>query len=250
MARLPFMIGAAVFCLGTFATQAQAGHPVAPGTRNTTARTASPAPQPAGTAVANAPSNANVAPGPAPAVAPTVTFRDGLLTVQTTNSSLNSVVTAIRNKTGIEFEGMEGNGGEHVALSLGPAPEGEVLSAIFSGQKYDFVAIDRSDAPGIVQKVIISIKNSSNSPDAAPRQPNAGNQDSSDDEDTPDEQVNSEPQDTPVQPPPVQQPQQVPQAQQQPKSPEQLLQELQQMQQQKSGTSDPNAAQAPRKVPQ
>ena len=126
MARLPFMIGAAVFCLSAFAAQAQAAHPaVAPGIRNTPARSAPSGSQPA-TVVATAPAageNTNAAPGPPSAVAPTVIFRDGLLTVQTTNSSLNSVVTAIRNKTGIEFEGVEGNGGEHVALSLGPAPE-------------------------------------------------------------------------------------------------------------------------------
>jgi hypothetical protein len=250
MARFPLMIGVAVFCLAPFGVQAQTPHPVAPGMRTTPARTAPPASQPGNaTVVATAPpANSSAAPAPNPAIAPTVIFRDGLLTVQTTNSSLSSVVMAIRNKTGIEFEGVEGGSSEHVALSLGPAPEGDVLSAIFSGSKYDFVAIDRPDAPGIVQKVIVSVKNRSGSPDA-PQQPRPAGQEA-DDDDTPDEQVNTEPQDTPVQPPPVQQPQHAPQAQQQPKSPEQLLQELQQMQQQKSGTSDPNAAQAPRKVPQ
>jgi hypothetical protein len=36
-----------------------------------------------------------------PAVPPIVTFRDGLLTVQAVNSNLSSVITAIRNTTGI-----------------------------------------------------------------------------------------------------------------------------------------------------
>src|SRR4051812_18976281 len=50
-----------------------------------------------------------VQPGPmGPPVAPVVTYRDGLLSVQALNSNLSSVVTAIRNKTGIEFEGAEG----------------------------------------------------------------------------------------------------------------------------------------------
>src|ERR1700722_9139023 len=53
-----------------------------------------------------------------PPVAPVVTFRDGLLTVQAVNSNLSSVVTAIRNKTGIEFEGAE-NVSERVAISMG-----------------------------------------------------------------------------------------------------------------------------------
>src|SRR5258708_5446971 len=40
-----------------------------------------------------------------PSTPPVVTYRDGLLTVQALNSTLGSVLTAIRNKTGIEFEG-------------------------------------------------------------------------------------------------------------------------------------------------
>ena len=95
-----------------------------------------------------------VQPGPmGPPVAPVVTYRDGLLSVQALNSNLSSVVTAIRNKTGIEFEGAEGIS-ERVAIALGPAPEGDVLAAIFAGSKYDFLAIGRADSPTIVQKVI------------------------------------------------------------------------------------------------
>jgi hypothetical protein len=177
-----------------------------------------------------------------------VTYRDGLLTVQATNSTLSSVVKAIRNKTGIEFEGMEGIS-EQVALSLGPAPAGEVLSAIFSGPKYDLVAIGRPDSPGIVQRVIVTVKSKGGAADA-PQPPRPAGQDA-DDDDTPDEQVNSgDVQEAPPQPQPTPAPQQVPQAQQQqPKSPEQLLQELQDMQKQKA--VDPNnPSTAPRKQPQ
>lgn len=245
----------AVVCLGVLGLQAQTMHPVAPGTRSAPARSggapASPgtAAKPTPAASADVPESQRQAsvPSPtAPAVAPVVTYRDGLLSVQATNSNLSSVVTAIRNKTGIEFEGMENNS-ERVVLSLGPAPAGEVLSAIFSGPKYDFVAIERPDSPGIVQRVIVTVKTKAGATPDAPQQPRPAN---ADDEDTPDEQVNSggDPQDTPVQPAP--QPQQVPQAQAQPKSPEQLLQELQQMQQQKAPADPNNPSTAPRKQPQ
>jgi hypothetical protein len=243
-----------VVCLGALGSLAQTMHPVAPGTRSAPARTAgataSPGtaakPTPA-TASGDVPESQRQASVPTnPAVAPVVTYRDGLLSVQATNSNLSSVVTAIRNKTGIEFEGMDNNS-ERVVLSLGPAPAGEVLSAIFSGPKYDFVAIERPDSPGIVQRVIVTVKTKAGATPDAPQPPRPAN---ADDEDTPDEQVNSggDPQDTPVQPAP--QPQQVPQAQQQPKSPEQLLQELQQMQQQKAPPDPNNPSTAPRKQPQ
>jgi hypothetical protein len=186
-----------------------------------------------------------------PAVPPVVTYRDGLLTVQALNSNLSSVVTAIRNKTGIEFEGAE-NISERVAISLGPAPEGDVLSAIFSGSKYDFVALGRPDSPSIVQRVILTVKNKAGAPAEAQAQARPAQQGEGEEEEVPDEQPNGgDPQDTPVQPPPV--PQQPPQAEnqaQQPKSPEQILQELQQIESNKKPPPDSqNPSTAPRKMP-
>jgi hypothetical protein len=257
MARFPYMIGVAVVCLGVSGIQAQTARPVSPVPRSvpfhngaqspaqpTTAANA-PVPTASGdVAQTQRPSNITVG----PAVAPVVTYRDGLLTVQATNSTLGSVLTAIRNKTGIEFEGTE-NVSERVVLSLGPAPEGEVLSAIFAGPKYDFVAIGRPDSPGTVQRVMVTMKNKGGA--ESPQQPRPAGQEA-DEEDTPDEQVNSgnDPQDTSAQPPATAQ--QAPQGQQQPKSPEQLLQELQEMQKQKGnpGDQNQNTNQAPRKQPQ
>jgi hypothetical protein len=198
------------------------------------------------------PAQPAVQPSPlGPPVAPVVTYRDGLLSVQALNSNLSSVVTAIRNKTGIEFEGAEGIS-ERVAIALGPAPEGDVLAAIFAGSKYDFLAIGRADSPTIVQKVILTVKNNPGAAGTeAQQQPPATNQ--GEEEEVPEEQVNAgEPQDTPVQPPVPQPPPQAEnQPNQQPKSPEQLLQELQEMRRQKGSPEDPtnNPNPAPRKMP-
>jgi hypothetical protein len=225
-----------------------------------------PTPQatpPPGTAPANAAQQRNQQQPPAtrpadsvpttpatPAVPPVVTYRDGLLTVQAVNSNLSSVLTAIRNKTGIEFEGAE-NVPDRVAISLGPAPAGEVLAAIFSGSRYDFVAVGRPDSPSIVQRVILTSKSQPGAVTAAQPQPQPSNTEG-DEEETPEEQVNAggDPQDTPVQPPQMP-PQQPPQTEnQQPKTPEQLLQELQEMRRQKgSPPGDPNAPPAPQKQP-
>lgn len=258
MARFPLFVMMAAVCLAGTLAQAQAsGRPISPTVQSLPyqKKPVAPAPTPtpmSGTVPQSQRPSEAAATGPA--VPPVVTYRDGLLTVQAANSSLGSVVTAIRNKTGIEFEGGE-NAAERVALSLGPAPEGEVLSQIFAGSKYDYVAIGRPDSPGIVEKVIVTARGREGEPGSPAPQAAPGGQDAEDTsaDDSSDEQAN-EPQDTPVQPPPQAQQQQVqPQEQpqqQQPKTPEQLLQELQQMQQQKSGTSDPNAAQAPRKQPQ
>jgi hypothetical protein len=212
-----------------------------------TAAPTAPAPAP----LTGQPTQPAVQPSPmGPPVAPVVTYRDGLLSVQALNSNLSSVVTAIRNKTGIEFEGAEGIS-ERVAIALGPAPEGDVLAAIFAGSKYDFLAIGRPDSPNIVQKVILTVKHGPGAEAQAQQQPPAANQ--GEEEEVPEEQPNAgEPQDTPVQPPV---PQPTPQAEtppnQQPKTPEQLLQELQEMRRQKGSPEDPtnNPNPAPRKMP-
>jgi hypothetical protein len=198
-------------------------------------------------------------PSDMPPVPPQVTFRNGLLTVNAVNSTLSSLLTAIRNKTGIEFEGAELAGQDRVAISMGPASEGEVLASILSGSSLDYVVMGRPDSPTIVQRVLLTRRSRPGAAPVANGQPApAANAQQEGDEEGQDESAADEqqPQDTAAQPPPVQQqpggqaqPQQTPADQNaQPKTPEQLLQELKEMQQKQSGqTPDPNSA--PRKIP-
>jgi hypothetical protein len=262
MARCFSIICECFILTGTLTlVQAQAARPTVPVQRPNppgklspaTPQPTTPAPAPAPVPMVAQPTQPAVQPSPmGPPVAPVVTYRDGLLSVQALNSNLSSVVTAIRNKTGIEFEGAEGIS-ERVAIALGPAPEGDVLAAIFAGSKYDFLAIGRPDSPTIVQKVILTVKHGpgAGTEAQAQQQPPAANQ--GEEEEVPEEQPNvGDPQDTPVQPPV---PQPTPQAEtppnQQPKTPEQLLQELQEMRRQKGSPEDPtnNPNPAPRKLP-
>jgi hypothetical protein len=202
-----------------------------------------------------------IKPSAMPPVPPQVTYRDNMLTVQAVNSTLGSLLNAIRNKTGIQFEGAE-NAGERVAVSIGPAPEGEVLASIFNGSGFDYVAIAREDNPEIVQRVIMTPKGRGAGVAAAfapaAQQVQQAQQAQETDEDVPDEQVEAE-QDTPATPPPVAPPaqaQQQPQQQQQqdqqqqpgaPPTPEELLQKMKQMQQQQQGGQQPPPNQAPKK---
>jgi hypothetical protein len=193
-------------------------------------------------------------------VAPQVTFRDGLLTVQTVNSTLGGVLAAIRNKTGIQFEGLEGGLSERVVLSLGPAPEGEVLTAILGGTRYDFIAIDRPDSPGIVQRVILTARAGTSAPGENNPPAASGSSSEADEEEAEDNDPEGlkAPQDTPNRPPLVQaqqpQPQTNPQVQNNPQpgtspdpqpgqqsnpTPEELLKKLQEM---KQPQNQPNPA--------
>jgi hypothetical protein len=195
-----------------------------------------------------------------------------MLTVNAVNSTMSSLLAAIRSRTGIAFEGAE-NSSERVAVSLGPAPEGEVLAAIFSGSGFDYVVLGRADSPETVQRVVLTPKNKGSvgaagaaGAVAAGRPPVAQPPQSQQEgeEEVPEESANveQEPQDTAAQPPQVSPP---PAAENQaenpnpaPKTPEQLLQELKQMQQRQqdqqgdqppTGAQPPNGNQVPRKMP-
>jgi hypothetical protein len=172
------------------------------------------------------------------------------------NSTLGGLLTAIRNKTGIQFEGLENGAPERVAVSLGPAPEGEVLAAILGGSRFDYVVLGRPDSPGTVQRVLLTPRGGTSSTTAGAQPPRPTSpQGEGDDEDAADEQASGdpEPQDTPVRPPLTQVQQQAqPQEQTAPKTPEQLLEQLRQMQQQQQQQQQqqpPAQNQAPKPPP-
>ena len=194
----------------------------------------------------------------APPMPPQVTYRDGMLTVQALNSTLSSVLNAIRNKAGIQFEGLDA-APERVVVSMGPAPEGAVLAAILSGSRFDYIAIDRADSPGIVQRVVLMPRAGGAAAPAVSGSPAADTPADNDEEtvadDDPDN-LRGTPQDTPARPPvmqaqpipqpPPQQPNAQPQGGPVTKTPEQLLEELKALQQrQQSQQQTP-----PQKVPQ
>jgi hypothetical protein len=176
-----------------------------------------------------------------------VTYQNGMLTVQAMNSTLGALLTAIRNKTGIQFEGLEGGASERVVISMGPAPEGEVLNAILKGSTFNYVVLDRPDSPGTVQRVLLTPRGGATAvAGAQPHRPTASGED---DDDTPDEQTASgdpEPQPTPAQPP---QPAQLMQQLQQMQDRQRLLQE-QQQKQQLQGQPPPNTAPLKPQIPQ
>lgn len=223
-----------------------------------------PTPQPQPVVAAPTPEPANLP----PPVPPQVVYRNGLLSVEALNCTLGAILTAIRNKTGIQFEGLEGGATERVVLSIGPATEGEVLATILGGSGYDYVAIDRSDSPGIVQRVLMTPRGGSTAT-AAGGQPSVSPTtafDEGDEADDADPDAMRNPQDMPARPPVLQAqpqpPQNIPQPQvnpptvnpqvnpqaqvnpqtgQAPPNPEQLLEELKRMQEQRLQQNPPDA---------
>ncbi len=204
-----------------------------------------------------------------PPVPPQVSYRNGLLSIVASNSTLADVLHAVSVRTGATVDAPANLMNERVAVRLGPGSPRDVLSDLLSGPRFDYILVGDANNPDSVRTIMLTA-NTSAAPSAArpsvpvaqtqpgPRQPNIPQEEVMDEEvGGAEEQV--EPEQPPQQPPvqavrPPQQPapvvpQQFPQpganagenpnAQQpQVKTPEQLLEELRKLQQQQ-GTGQP-----------
>lgn len=169
--------------------------------------------------------------------APRITYRNGLLSVESVNARLVDILNGVRAKAGIQFEGLQSSS-DRVAGKFGPAPAGEVLTNLLEGSRYDYVIIGVPDDPAVVQRVILTPSASaaaaagSNPAGAQPAQEANGDEDDSPDDDADTTEQTSQ---TPQTPQTLQQPQVVPgqpRGNQGTKTPEELLEELKRMQQQ------------------
>ena len=188
-----------------------------------------------------------------PPVPPKVSYQNGLLSVEATNSTLGDILNSIRTKAGIQIDGLQG-ATDRVAAKLGPAPADTVLTALLRGSRYDYLILGRPEQPEIVQRLILNPAEGfgsapSSNAGVQPLQPRPGMilvQPVEDDE------VSSEEQPQPA--PQFQQPQQTQPVVQSgngqlqnngPKTTEQLLEELKQMQQQQNQPNQQQNVQPP-----
>ncbi|HEX6879555.1 MAG TPA: hypothetical protein VF135_04255 [Terriglobales bacterium] len=217
-----------------------------------------------------------------PSVAPQVLYRDGLLTINAPNSTMNDVLAAVRRVTGATIEKPPIGGNDRVVATLGPGQPKDVLQALFNGSRYDYIILGPMNHPGGVQRVILTARSNvgtqaaGSSPVQPPSQANVPQQNPDDEETEPEtedmtiperDQAEPEqpqpdqqqPQGMPMQPPQEQsqQPQQNPdqqnsdqQNQQRVKSPEELLRELQQMQKQAPDQNQQQQQQPEQQPPQ
>jgi hypothetical protein len=162
-----------------------------------------------------------------------------MLSVESTNSKLSDILSGIRARTGIQFEGA-GAAGDRVAGKFGPAPANEVLANLLQGSRFDYVIVGSPENPDVVQRVILTPAGGPATASAATQPATATQQPSSDEDEA--EETPVEPQPAPAVPP---QTGQVSPPVTGPKTTEQLLEELKQAQaknqnQQNSGQANPS----------
>lgn len=198
-----------------------------------------------------------------PATAPQVTYREGLLSINSQNSTLGDILNAVRKLTGGTLDAPGTTLSERIATRLGPASPKDVLASLFSGSRFDYIILGSAVNPNGLERIILTPR-AKGSPAQAdgqarlavngaaqgrPAVPSPDAETDSEEDTTPDrEQVVDEPAtpqeqqqpEVPLQQNPIPNAtdQQNPNATeqqnpQQPKSPEQLLKELQDMQRQR-----------------
>ena len=96
-----------------------------------------------------------------PPAPPQVTFRDGQLSITSTNATLAQVLRSVQMQTGATIDVPPGAGNERVVATLGPGKPQSVLSSLLNGSKFNYVILGVADNPGAVQKVILLSKSSS-----------------------------------------------------------------------------------------
>jgi hypothetical protein len=188
---------------------------------------------------------------------PRVTYQNGSLTIDAQNSTLSQVLRAVQAQTGASVEMPSSAANERVMIQVGPGRPRDILNTLLNGSKFNYIILGMIDNPGGVQKVILTTRQ--NAPatvnTAQNNAPGQGQAQYQPPEEPQDEEMplpESEADNPPQSPQPVQrpgrfQPGQVPMPApdtnsptepdnyNQPnagKTPEQLLQELQNMQQQ------------------
>jgi hypothetical protein len=190
------------------------------------------APAPSVLAAASPPPPAPLVPEQMSPVPPQVTYRNGLLTIEATNSTLSDILHSVAVRTGATVEAPADLIGQRVAVRIGPAPPREVMADLLSG--LDYIVVGASNDPGAIRNIILH-SSSSLGPSAGPISPPA-----------PQTQVPTPPSEqsaAPAEPEPAPQPaaqeskpssgeggQPMPLA----KTPEELLEELRKLQEQQS----------------
>jgi hypothetical protein len=218
-----------------------------------------------------------------PPVAPTVTYRNGLLSIDAPNSTLGDILNGIRRATGATIEGPSFVG-DRVIVHLGPGQPRQVVASLLGSSRFDFIVMGTPQQPNGVNRLVLMARQGGNQQPAAnngapppytaqpQRPPVAADSDEEEDQEAPDRDENSyqppsqpaQPQGNPAQAPQLppdqmapQQGQQQPQDQNQeanpnaPKTPEQLYKELQNLERQRQQqTQNPNQNQEPPPPPQ
>ncbi len=91
-----------------------------------------------------------------PAVPPDVTYQNGELSIVAQNSTLSSILSAVKARTGAQVEMPADTVNERVVVKLGPGNPRDVLGALLEGSRFDYIVLGSADDPNALSQVILT----------------------------------------------------------------------------------------------
>jgi hypothetical protein len=108
-------------------------------------------------------------PPPPPKPALEVSFRRGLLSINSNRATMSEVLFAIHQQTGAEIAIPAGAEQEQVVVNIAPAPAPEVLAQLLNGSKFNFLILSSSSDPHSLDRVILTSRPDGPTPPPPPR---------------------------------------------------------------------------------
>ena len=87
---------------------------------------------------------------------PKVTYLNGQLTITARNARLGDILRAVSTQTGAVIEFPSDRAGERVFAQDGPRPVRDVLAALLSGSRFNYVMLGSPSNPNVLQRVILT----------------------------------------------------------------------------------------------
>jgi hypothetical protein len=91
-----------------------------------------------------------------PPTAPQVMYQDGQLSIVAQNSTLSSILSAVRAQTGAQVEMPPETAYDRVAVQLGPGNPRAVLSSLLEGSRFDYIVLGSAEDPNTLSQVILT----------------------------------------------------------------------------------------------
>src|SRR3954467_2156760 len=93
-----------------------------------------------------------------PPTRPTVTYRNGQLSILANNSTMADVLNSVRMQTGAQFDMSGVSSADRVYAKLGPGAPKDILAALLDGSRFNFAILGSPTDPAAVQHVVLMPK--------------------------------------------------------------------------------------------
>ena len=91
-----------------------------------------------------------------PPTAPQVTYENGQLSIVAQNSTLSSILAAVKARTGAQLEMPADTVNDRVAVKLGPGNPRDMLASLLEGSRFDYIVLGSATDPTAVAQVILT----------------------------------------------------------------------------------------------